>query len=145
MKKVLQTRIGRIMTTAFTIDEMVNEYQLQQCKSAGIIIDLGANDGSFVLTAHSLFPSAAIHAYEPDPANYQRLLKNVPNTVVCLPFAVAHRFGDVQFSTGRDVDSHICWGQHKAAEIECVAIANIPAVTLEWVIAPFNKVDILKC
>lgn len=42
-----------------------------------VIFDIGANTGIFALAAHAANPRAAIHAFEPVPTIYERLLANI--------------------------------------------------------------------
>jgi FkbM family methyltransferase len=41
------------------------------------VIDVGANVGQFTVTARKSWPAAVIHAFEPHPACYRRLARNV--------------------------------------------------------------------
>lgn len=43
----------------------------------GVIVDVGANIGAFVLDAAIRYPTARIHAYEPDPETCRMLRQNV--------------------------------------------------------------------
>src|SRR6267378_4981703 len=42
-----------------------------------VILDLGANVGSFVHWANTKWPGCEIHCYEPSPSNFELLAKNV--------------------------------------------------------------------
>lgn len=51
----------------------------------GTILDIGANVGRFSITAHSVFPDAMIHAFEPLPscfASAQKALAGISNATV---------------------------------------------------------------
>lgn len=47
------------------------------CRSADIILDVGAYTGLFTLVAAFSSPGAELHAFEPDPAAHSRLLMNL--------------------------------------------------------------------
>src|SRR5262245_34870000 len=44
---------------------------------AQVILDIGANVGSWSTSAYEIFPRATIHAFEPVPSTFEALCKNV--------------------------------------------------------------------
>jgi len=46
-------------------------------KNIKTVIDIGALIGSFTIWAHEQWPKAVIHSFEPDPASFKILLKNI--------------------------------------------------------------------
>jgi len=63
------------------------------------IVDLGAHIGSAALFFHTLYPDAHITAYEPDPENFQMLLRNLNSleNITCINAAVAATSGTITF------------------------------------------------
>jgi FkbM family methyltransferase len=55
---------------------MNGEYDIEIPKFPKIIIDAGANIGLSSLHFHYLFPDATIFSFEPDPGNFELLLRN---------------------------------------------------------------------
>lgn len=75
------------------------------------IIDCGANIGLGVLYFKSLFPDAKIHAFEPDPAAYEKLVANVKGNgfedVHTYNAAVWIEEGELVFETDGSWGGHI--------------------------------------
>lgn len=46
------------------------------CKSAEVVLDIGANTGIYALVAKSINPAATVHAFEPIPPVFDKLMKN---------------------------------------------------------------------
>ena len=76
-----------------------NCYYLELEKDSPVIVDLGAHIGMTVLYFKMLFPEAAITAYEPIPANFALLKKNVEENqlenVTLVQAAVAPKGGQI--------------------------------------------------
>lgn len=53
------------------------EYDIAGIPEPKVILDIGANVGSFAVWAHLRWPKAHIHCYEPSKENYELLAKNV--------------------------------------------------------------------
>lgn len=66
------------------------EYDVAYENPAPVILDIGANIGAFAAWAINRWPGATIHCYEPVPANFQMLTKNLaPIGAVVIPRMVA--------------------------------------------------------
>lgn len=50
---------------------------LDLCKSANLVLDIGANTGTFTLLACLANPRARVLSFEPVPRNFSRLLRNI--------------------------------------------------------------------
>ncbi|PKP05224.1 MAG: hypothetical protein CVU11_00770 [Bacteroidetes bacterium HGW-Bacteroidetes-6] len=76
-------------------------YYFSSHKEQPLIIDCGANIGTSVLFFKWLFPKASIHAFEPSPSIFQKLLENTSknklNNVVCHNIALSSVAGPVIF------------------------------------------------
>lgn len=69
------------------------------------VVDIGANIGLFALSARKAFPAAAIHCYEPNPAVFSLLRRNVEGfNIQTHPEAVGADDGWVMLSP-RNLDS----------------------------------------
>jgi len=56
---------------------LTSVYYFQARNSTPLIIDAGANIGAAVAYFKTIYPDSAIVAFEPDPANYQFLCRNI--------------------------------------------------------------------
>ncbi len=56
---------------------LAGEYSVPLTRPKPVILDIGACVGAFTVWAHKKWPSAAIHAYEPNPALQRALFENV--------------------------------------------------------------------
>ena len=69
----------------------------------GVAIDVGANIGLFALTMAAAQPTVTVHAFEPVPSNYARLVGNVERNrcanVVAHQLAVSDSNGFVRFTS----------------------------------------------
>jgi FkbM family methyltransferase len=70
------------------------EYDLAYEHPGPVIVDIGANIGSFALWAVGRWPGCQLHCYEPLPANFDLLRQNLahlpPASVSLHPFAIGH-------------------------------------------------------
>lgn len=69
-------------TDSSVIYEVLQSQEYKICadrirQATGVIIDIGAHIGTFVLYAYALNQQVSVYAYEPDPDNYQLLKTNV--------------------------------------------------------------------
>jgi FkbM family methyltransferase len=66
------------------------EYDVPYDKPDMVILDIGANIGSFAVWAKYRWPSSTIHCYEPISVNYELLLQNVAEKekVICHNVAI---------------------------------------------------------
>lgn len=74
-----------------------------QQKQTPCLFDVGANTGQYTLMLHDLFPTASIHAFEPNPASYAELQKRAGSIegVRCIPKAVGQTSGTAAIYTYR--------------------------------------------
>jgi FkbM family methyltransferase len=71
-----------------------------------VIIDLGANVGVFTRFAKELFPNAKIIAIEPDPENYEHLIKFTKNVTNVTFINAALGTGDIYKRLGAPNGAH---------------------------------------
>jgi FkbM family methyltransferase len=89
--------------------EVVTEdtYGLRKIKEPiDIIFDIGANVGCFTRFARELFPYATIAAVEPDPENYEHLVKFTPNVKGIVPMNMALGNGEIFKRIGAPNGAH---------------------------------------
>lgn len=67
-------------------------------RSVTVVIDIGANIGISTLYLADLFPNARLFAFEPDPDNFQLLIKNTQalGRVTCMPYALGQLNSEVK-------------------------------------------------
>lgn len=74
-------------------------YYREEIEDVTRVIDMGAHIGLTTLYFAQMYPDAQIVAYEPDPANFELLLKNVKENglsrVTCINAAVAPKAGSI--------------------------------------------------
>ena len=146
-------RIGKARIAAFsdyfTIWELfcLDEYDIIGSRSighTGTILDLGSNVGYSLLYFRMRFPGARIIGVEPDPANYERLVRqsaSLGNTEV-IPDAVAGESGSMVFYSDahRGQSSSLRRRDHRQAEV------RVPVKTLDELIEnlELDRIDLLK-
>ncbi|MBI5441712.1 MAG: FkbM family methyltransferase [Deltaproteobacteria bacterium] len=76
-------------------EHFLKEYLGSLVERRPVVLDVGANDGSYVSLVRSIRPHAVVYAFEPHPDTYERLRKNVGDAgVTCFNFG----FGDKEGS-----------------------------------------------
>jgi FkbM family methyltransferase len=116
----------------------------------GTCLDIGANSGAFALQfARKVGLSGTVHAYEPDPEIFSRLLDNCrlnrfENVLHCHPIAVSNVNGRVSFY--RSASAHSGWGSLVEFSDIAVATEAVEATTLDSILAleHLGTVDLLK-
>ena len=74
------------------VKEVLNgEYECAYFGQRLVIVDIGANVGSFALWANLRWPQSMIHAYEPHPETFKLLMNNVEglSNITCYNAAVS--------------------------------------------------------
>ena len=123
------------------LDEIfVRENYKFECRTnSPTIIDCGANIGLSVLYFKSLYPGAVIHAFEPDPAAYEKLVANMDENrfrdVHTYNAAVWIEEGELVFETDGS------WGGHIGDEASAVGV-SVKAHKLDGLLD--KHVDFLK-
>lgn len=74
-----------------------------------LVIDLGANVGTFTKMAHELWPDAQIIAVEPDPQNQEYFLANIPDTDNIHLITAAIGNGEIFRCEGAPNGAHECY------------------------------------
>lgn len=66
----------------------------------GTVLDVGANVGQFAVASANLFAHVRVHSFEPVPACFEKLRKNVSGlgSVVVYPIALGENVGHVSFT-----------------------------------------------
>lgn len=120
----------------FTIDEIWKEevYSKHLLTDSHIIIDIGAHIGIFSLLAAVICPKAKIYCYEPEPNNYELLVKNIEQNNLLDRFNL-YQLGVAGSSGGRILNvanintggSSIVWGRERIKKItvDCITLENI--------------------
>lgn len=127
-----------------------NEYDLTLGMQPKLIVDAGANVGYSAIYFARKFPEARIVVIEPEPSNFEVLLKNTSrySNIFPLKKALWHRSGNLTFfippagRAGAQKDGfHVAVGQEPESntfEVECITIQEILQE------ADANHLDILK-
>lgn len=78
---------------------VLGEYDGLALESPRVILDLGSHIGASILRLRTAYPEARIYGFEPDPATFSRLERNVAQLpdVTVLPWAIADADGHVAF------------------------------------------------
>lgn len=67
-----------------------------------LVFEIGAYDGSDIPLIQSVWPSAKIHAFEPDPGNYLEVAKYANDDVVVNHLALSNKSGSSTFYQALD-------------------------------------------
>ena len=109
------------------------------------IVDIGANIGYFSLLAASIIGNKGkVFAFEPDPDNYEILVKNIKlngyKNVVSLPKAVSNKNGTSTFfqydPTG--------WSSFFSSNANPVGVISVETVTLDDYFSNIGLIDVVK-
>ena len=120
-----------------------NVYEVEKMKNPKVILDIGANIGSFTIVAARLFPNAKVIAVEPEPSNIQLLKKNIAinnlTNVEVVECAVSDKAGTAElFLDAARNSAHSFLKDIGAGGREGSII--VPTVTLSH----FGKIDAMK-
>src|SRR6266568_1583980 len=116
----------------------------------GTCLDIGANNGAFALQfARKVGETGLVHAFEPDPYVYPRLLVNsqlnsFENVLKCHQLAVSNVNGPLPFyESGRH---HTGWGSLEKFKDIAEQTATVQSITLDDFLARerIQRVDFLK-
>jgi FkbM family methyltransferase len=109
-------------------------FKMANISSKPTIIDIGAHIGAFSIYAATKYPDAKIFCYEPDPHNYEKLIKNIKanNIDNIIPFNQAVGkvngktilYSDINGNFGT-VGSTLVSKGPRSLEIECITLENI--------------------
>jgi FkbM family methyltransferase len=110
----------------------------QRIPACPVFIDIGANAGYFSLYAASRFANARIFAYEPIPANFEQLMRNINlnknSKIIAFQKAVAGSSGETIMTfdeiEGFSTTAHIVTELYPArtnnlVKVQCVTIKDI--------------------
>lgn len=107
--------------------------------SPQVIVDIGANIGSFSLAAKREFPEAKIYAYEASHDNFLKLKENISLnnlSIECFNLAVAADDTTRMLFHADTTGKHSFFGQGDREEVHCIA--------LDTIISKLGKIDLLK-
>jgi FkbM family methyltransferase len=113
-----------------------NMYMIEKLKEIDSVVDVGANQGLFSVYARSLYPSATIHAYEPNAEISDRLRANCSQSDVTV-FMEAVGAADGHCRLQLLGDSNLT--RTVAAEA-----GDTPVTSIRTVIDRIGDVDLLK-
>jgi FkbM family methyltransferase len=114
---------------------------------AQVILDIGANVGLWSTSAHQIFPSATIHAFEPVPTTFATLCTNVAKMTRvrthCQGFSSETKNTSMQIYDDSRVNS-IEAGKTRIGRL--IETITVPCTTLDaWVNGlAIDKVDLIK-
>ncbi len=143
-KGYIRTFQAYIMSEAW--EELTTEMFKKVVREGDTVLDLGANIGYFTLLAARLVGrSGRVFSFEPEPTNYNLLLKNIElngyGNVVALQKAVSNTTGKVKlFLDSKDTGAHSIYrpdGKSKFIEVEAVAPDD-------YFKDKVNKIDVIK-
>jgi FkbM family methyltransferase len=97
-------------------DFLFHEYLGNACsiQSGDIVVDCGANIGEFALACRRR--GAVVHAFEPDPQEYQALCKNADNQLTGIQAALWHEAASLEFYLENDTGDSSLFKQQTGSE-----------------------------
>lgn len=123
------------------------EYDFPYPINPGLIVDAGANIGCATRYFRDRFPGATILALEPDPANYEVLVKNCPpaDRLVCMNKGLWPVRAQLNLDYGIGAECAVrTTPLNPAVEVGPSASPVCETVTMHDIISSYGKVDILK-
>lgn len=110
----------------------------------GVMIDIGANIGAVTMLACELGAKRVV-AYEPEPENYQLLRTNIrlnqcDKAVETHQQAVWSQAGPLELVSSQAAST----ARPEVVAVLPAHVIQVPAVTLEDVLIPFQEVDVVK-
>lgn len=156
LEKIIQA-INYMLGKGYGTSSIKTEFMLSQClldKPAKIILDVGANIGTYTTEAISTFPHAQIYIFEPSRTNYEILKSkfssnhniHLNNLAISKVSGVAHLYSD-EFGSGlasltkRKLD-HFKIAYEKMESIKTIRLEECWNNTLNRSIIDILKLDI---
>jgi FkbM family methyltransferase len=149
-KKIIRSAAARLgyQITRRPADAFSDMRRFVPADVAPVILDIGANVGQSVKRFKAVFPSSAIHSFEPSRESFALLQQKVANeeNVFVWPCAVGSSVGRQLFQENTESDmssflelSKAGWGEVKKQE-------NVEVTTVDQFLADHSiaKIDILK-
>lgn len=117
-------------------------YKIEEINSPSVILDIGANIGTFTILAAKKFPHAKIIAVEPEPDNIEMLKKNIElnqiKNVEIRNVAVSSGYGMAKFYIDKDQPSaHTLHGDPNDKNRESIEVKTVP-------LSDFGRIDAVK-
>lgn len=121
-----------------------DEYHLMLRKSPKVIIDAGANIGLTAIYFASRYPDAKIYSIEPEPSNFELLVKNTEHYQNIFPIHAALWNEDVPIQVVDCGLGH--WGFQTATSDGVSSLSQVPGLTLRTIMADrgIDYIDLLK-
>jgi len=134
---------GNIYCGLYELPEMA--YVLHVAGPADVFVDVGANVGAYTLLACGV-RGASGHCFEPVPATYQRLLRNLRvndllGRVTAHNVGVGERVGQLRLTSGSDCENHVVGSAESATDAISVPVTTLDDALREQP-ATFLKVDV---
>jgi FkbM family methyltransferase len=122
---------------------------LDLCKTATLVLDIGANTGSFSLLACAANPRTRVLSFEPVPRNFSRLLRNLQlngfdQRCEAFNIAVSDRTGTAEFHVPFEevpASSSLDPNGYRGISGELI---TVPVNSIDAIIPPGVKVDVAK-
>lgn len=119
------------------------EYDVHFPPEADVIVDLGSNIGVSILDMRLRYPNAKIYGFEPDPAAFELLKRNVgddPNVEI-KQVAVGASDGTTDFYAAKDTWASSLYPTRERQDCITVAMRSLDSLFDEYSI---ERVDLLK-
>ena len=115
-------------------DEML-QYVKQFLPDAPVLLEAGGHFGEDTIKMKKVWPKAIVHAFEPLPSSFRRMLKEVKgiSSIHCYPYALTNHMGttnfyiDVPNNGASSIDFPVSWNQE---EFDKTPI-QVPCITLD--------------
>jgi len=122
---------------------IAEEYALVSVPEPKVIVDLGAHYGDTALYYHARFPLATIIAVEPNPENFDRLIKNTFNipTIIPVQMAVGDDEGTIELYLTTSTLGHSTLARPDAVGTVLVPLITLPSLLRKY---GFEYADLIK-
>lgn len=136
--------MGNFTESLLALDE--SQYCLDMIKDGDVVIDAGANVGSFSILVAHYYPNAKIFAFEPTPLTYEFLKKNTapyPN-IIPINAGLAEKEGERDFivSSVGTTGNHFFDGVHMGESQIGDKVMSVTITTIDKAVG--SPVDFIK-
>ena len=124
------------------------DFPMESWNGRPVILDIGANVGAYSWRALSVWPSAIVHAYEPDPFIFRFLEANCAPRVICHNAAVGDTSMSILYSGN---NTPLCSGLYPLGErglektpVTVIDPADLPVADIVKIDAELSEGYILE-
>jgi FkbM family methyltransferase len=142
--------LGRSLITTGAYEKTETEIFRSVLKPGMTVVDIGANVGYYTLIAASMVePSGRVYAFEPEPANYELLTRNIAanghQNVLASPEAVSNTSGSIKLYIDSQNFGNRSFSQANIVHNGGAVDVNTTSLDILWSSGKIaNEIDVMK-